>query len=187
MKAFEYAAPTSVEDAQKALAGSDDGAALSGGTDLISRMKDYVTSPARVVYLKDIKALAGIEEKEGGLVIGAGTRLADVLEDKRVRDKYPALRQATFEVGTPQIRNMATVGGNLCQRPRCWYYRSGFGLLAMKDGKSLVRAGDNRYHSIFMTDGDALFVSPSSLAIPLIVLGAQATIRGTNGERTVAV
>ena len=82
---------------------------------------------------------------------------------------------------------MSTVGGNLLQRPRCWYYRAGFGLLAMKDGKSLVRAGDNRYHSIFMTDGDALFVSPSSLAVALIALDGQATIRGPKGERTVKV
>jgi xanthine dehydrogenase YagS FAD-binding subunit len=186
MKAFEYAAPTSPEDALRALTGGES-AALSGGTDLISRMKEYVTSPQRVVYLKDIKALRGIEEKDGGLSIGAGTRLADVLDHKGLGQMYPALRQATLEVGTPQIRNMATVGGNLLQRPRCWYYRNGFGLLGTKDGKSLVRAGDNRYHAIFLTDGDALFVSPSSLAVPLIALGAKATILGERGERTVAV
>jgi len=186
MKAFEYASPTGAEDAVKALAGKDS-AALSGGTDLISRMKDYVTSPERVVYLKDIKSLAGIEEKDGGLVIAAGTRLADVLTHKGLGELYPALRQATLEVGTPQIRNMATVGGNLLQRPRCWYYRNGFGLLGMKDSKSLVRAGDNRYHAIFQTDGDALFVSPSSLAVPLIALGARATILGDKGERTIPV
>ena len=90
-------------------------------------------------------------------------------------------------MGTPQIRNMATVGGNLLQRPRCWYYRSGFGLLGKQDGKSLVRAGDNRYHSIFMTEGDALFTNPSSLAVPLIALGATATIAGEKGERTVPI
>ena len=77
---------------------------------------------------------------------------------------------------------MATLGGNLLQRPRCWYFRAGHGLLAMKDGKSLVRAGDNRYHAIFLTDGDALFVSPSSLAVALIALDAQATITGPQGR-----
>src|SRR5215470_13389204 len=153
MKAFEYASPASAEDAIKALAGTDS-AALSGGTDLINRMKDYVTSPGRVVYLKGVKSLSGIEDNSGGLTIGAGTRLADIVNHKGLGEKYPALRQAALEVGTPQIRNMATLGGNLCQRPRCWYYRSGFGLLAMKDGKSLVRAGDNRHHAIFMNDGD---------------------------------
>src|SRR4051812_3763249 len=148
MKAFEYAGPTSVDDAVKLLGGSDSSEMLSGGTDLISRMKDYVTSPKRVVYLKDIKDLSGIEDGRSGLTVGAGTTLADLLDDKKLKAAYPALWQATVEVGTPQIRNMATVGGNLFQRPRCWYFRSGYGLLAMKDGKSLVRAGDNRYHAI---------------------------------------
>ena len=187
MKAFEYAGPSSVADAVSALADSDDSAALSGGTDLLSRMKDYVTSPARIVYLKDIKDLCGIEDDSGGLSIGAGTRLCEILAHKGLGEKYPALRQATLEVGTPQIRNMATVGGNLLQRPRCWYYRNGFGILGIKDGKSLVRAGDNRYHSIFLTEGDALYVSPSSLAVPLIALNAQATILGRDGTRTVPV
>jgi xanthine dehydrogenase YagS FAD-binding subunit len=187
MKAFEYAAPSSVDDALKLLGGTD-AAALSGGTDLLGRMKDYVTSPGRVVYLKDVKALAGITgDAASGLNIGAGTTLADVLDHKGLKAAYPALWQATYEVGTPQIKNMATVGGNLLQRPRCWYFRAGNGLLAMKDGKSLVRAGDNRYHSIFLTDGNALYVNPSSLAVPLVALGAKAVIVGERGERTVAV
>src|SRR3954469_7588377 len=102
MKAFEYASPTSVDDAVKDLAGSPSVEALSGGTDLISRMKDYVTSPARVVYLKDVQDRAGIAEKSGGREIGAGTRLVDVVANPLVKDRYPALRQATLEVGTPQ-------------------------------------------------------------------------------------
>jgi len=197
MKAFEYAGPTSVADAVTLLGGSDDAAALSGGTDLISRMKDYVTSPDRVVYLKDIKELSGFKqgewsddrsrEKQDVLVVGAGTTLADVLASKAIREQFPALWRATLEVGTPQIKNMATVGGNLLQRPRCWYYRAGNGLLALKDGKSLVREGDNRHHAIFLTDGDALFVNPSSLAVPLVALGALARIRGKDGNRVVKV
>jgi len=186
MKAFEYASPISPEQVTQALAGSADNSVLSGGTDLIGRMKDYVTSPARIVYINDIKALAGVSgDPDSGLTLGAGTRLAAILTSSAIKSKVPALWQATLEVGTPQIRNMATLGGNLLQRPRCWYYRSGFGLLGMKDGKSLVRAGDNRYHSIFMTDGDALYVNPSSLATPLIALGATATLLGPRGERTV--
>lgn len=210
MKAFDYASPASVDDALKAL-GAESTVALSGGTDLISRMKDYLTTPKRVVYLKDIKDLAGVSKASGGgLDIGAGTRLADIVASKEIAESYPALRQAALEVGTPQIRNMATVGGNLLQRPRCWYFRNGFGLLGgKKENKSLirelegeyapidvadeqhnghlVRLGDNRYHAIFMTDGDALFVNPSSLAAPLIALGAKATLVGPKGERTVAV
>jgi xanthine dehydrogenase YagS FAD-binding subunit len=210
MKAFEYAGPTSVDEALKAL-GGEGALALSGGTDLISRMKDYVATPKRVVYLKDIKDLAGIRAASGGgIEIGAGTRLVDILNNKDVNQHYPSIRQATLEVGTPQIRNMATLGGNLLQRPRCWYYRHGFGLLGgKKENKSLirevegqhgpidvsdeehnghvVRLGDNRYSAIFLTDGDALFVSPSSLAVPLIAMGSKATIVGPKGERTVPV
>jgi len=187
MNAFDFVAPTSVEDAVKLLSGQNT-AALAGGTDLISRIKDQVTAPQRVVYLKDIKANSAISGDPGsGLTIGAGTLLAAIVEHKAVREAYPALWQSTTEVGTPQIRNMATLGGNLLQRPRCWYFRAGNGLLGMKDGKSLVRGGDNRYHAIFTTDGDALYVNPSSLAVPLIALGATATIAGPKGERTVPV
>ncbi len=121
------------------------------------------------------------------MTIGAGTKLSDIVASTAIKEAYPALWQATVEVGSPQIRNMATVGGNLLQRPRCWYFRAGHGLLGMKDGKSLVRSGDNRYHAIFLTDGDALFVTPSSLAVALSALDAQATITGPKGNRTVKV
>ena len=184
MRAFEYASPATAELAVKALGGGSDCAVLAGGTDLINRMKDEVSTPARVVHIAGIKTLSGID----GEVVGAATTLAALVASKAIKDKYPALWQAASEVGAVQLRNMATVGGNLLQRPRCWYYRTGNGLLAMKDGKSLVRAGDNRYHAIFMTDGDALFVAPSSLAVALIALGAKATILGADGkERTVAI
>jgi xanthine dehydrogenase YagS FAD-binding subunit len=187
MKAFQYAAPTSIDEAVKLL-DAPNAAALSGGTDLLGRMKDYVTSPDRVVYLKDVKELGGISgDAKSGLTVGAGTRLADVVASQPVREAYPALYQATIEVGSPQIRNMATLGGNLLQRPRCWYFRAGHGLLAMTDGKSLVRAGDNRYHAIFLTEGNALFVNPSSLATALSALDAQATIVGPKGTRNVRI
>jgi xanthine dehydrogenase YagS FAD-binding subunit len=187
MKAFDYAAPTSVPDAVHLLT-APNAVALSGGTDLISRMKDYITSPDRVVYLKDIKSLGGISgDSSSGMTIGAGATLSEIVGHTGIRDAYPALWQATREVGSPQIRNMATVGGNLLQRPRCWYYHTGNGLLGIKDGKSLIRAGDNRFHAIFLTEGDALFVSPSSLAVALSALDASATISGPKGDRTIKV
>jgi xanthine dehydrogenase YagS FAD-binding subunit len=217
MKAFEYASPTSVEQAVQALAGAESSEGLSGGTDLLCRMKDYISSPERVVYLKDIEddSFRGIRAEGGKLVIGAGTTLAELLEDETIAEKYPAIKQAARSIATPQIRNMATVAGNLLQRPRCWYYRSGFGLLGGRradDAKDelirelegeyapydidlggqpenghLVRNGDNRYHAIFMTDGDALFVTPSNLAPALIALGAEAEIVGPDGPRTIPV
>lgn len=186
MRAFEYAHATTVDEAKAALADTK-GEFLSGGTDLLCRLKDDVAQPDRLVYIKPIKTLAGVEAGDKAITIGAGTRLADLVGDPAIAKHFPALHQAALEVGTPQIRNMATVGGNLLQRPRCWYYRNGFGLLGMKDGKSLVRAGDNRYHAIFMTDGDALFTAPSSLATPLIALDATATISGAKGDRTIPV
>ncbi len=212
MKAFEYAKPSSVEQAVAALADADSAEALSGGTDLLCRTKDYISSPDRVVYLKGIDGLRGVSTDGDTLVIGAGTTLTDIVEDETIQEKYPALRQAALEVGTPQIRNMASLGGNLLQRPRCWYYRSGFGLLGGKrengklvrelggefapfdvsivgkpQGGHVVRVGDNRYHAIFKTDGDALYVNPSNTAPPLIALGAKGVIVGPDGERTVSI
>src|SRR3954454_15869198 len=106
MKAFEYAGPTSLDDAVALLDGSRSSEMLSGGTDLISRMKDYVTSPKRVVYLKDIKDLSGFKEAgtsgEKGLVTGAGPTLPEILANKTVKSEFPAIWQATLEVGTPQ-------------------------------------------------------------------------------------
>lgn len=187
MNAFDLASPTTIEEALELLNVAD-AEALSGGTDLLNRLKDYVSSPKRVVYLKDVAELAGIGgHAAAGLTIGAGTRLAEIVANPTVKESYPAIRQATLAVGTPQIRNMATVGGNLLQRPRCWYFRTGHGLLAMKDGKSLVREGDNRHHAIFATDGDALFVAPSNLSAPLIALNAEAVVVGPGGERTLPV
>src|SRR4051795_233630 len=117
MNAFDFAAPTSLEDAVKLLGGQNS-EALSGGTDLLGRMKDYVTSPQRVVYLKDVKALAGISGDPGsGLTIGAGTLLAEIVGHKAIRESYPALWQSTSEVGTPQIPTMPPPAGNLPHRP----------------------------------------------------------------------
>jgi xanthine dehydrogenase YagS FAD-binding subunit len=207
MKAFEYASPATVAEAVKALAGSDGSSALGGGTDLINRMKDHVTTPTRVVSTKSIGDFAGIEAGRDALVIKAGTTLAALLKNDAIRQIFPALRQATLEVGTPQIRNMATIAGNLLQRPRDWYFRNGFGLLGGRDVNGdivrdveeefvpinvdepthIVRAGDNRYAAIYMTEGDALYVNTSSLAPPLIALGAKATLTGPAGERTLDV
>ncbi len=183
MQAFKFASPGNVADAVKLLAGADDTAALAGGTDLINRMKDYVTSPKLVVHVKGIKELGSLGD-DG--TIGANVRLAAIAgTPKGAPAILLSIAQAAREVGSPQIRNMATLGGNLLQRPRCWYFRNGLGLVAKTaDGKNAVREGDNRYGPIFMTDGDALFVNTSSLAPPLIAAGAKAVIAGPNGERT---
>src|SRR6266404_5105745 len=186
MERFEYTSPTTLKEAT-ALLGTNwsDGQALAGGTDLISLMKDYVASPKRVVNIKGIKELEGISKTPAGLRIGATVTLDELSLNPLVRAEYPSLQQAALGVASPQIRNMGTVGGDLCQRPRCWYFRGGHGLLAMKDGKSLVPNGENRYHAIF-GGGPAYFVSPSSLGPALIALGAQVKIASPTASRTVA-
>ena len=185
MQNFEYASPSTLKEATALLGASwADAQVLAGGTDLISLMKDYIETPRRVVNIKNIKELGGISSSKGGLRIGALVTFDELAGNAAVRTQFPSLASAVRGVTSPQIRNMGTVGGDLCQRPRCWYYRTGNGLLAMKDGKSLVPAGENRYHAIF-GDGPAYFVSPSSLGPALIALGAKAKLVSATGTREV--
>lgn len=183
MRAFEYASPKSPQQAIGLL--SANAAILAGGTDLLALMKDDIVTPKRVVNVKDLEGLARVAPGQDGFMIGALARLNDLADNSDVRKRYPMLADGIDDAASPQIRNMATIGGNLCQRPRCWYYRSGFGLLAMQDGKSMVEAGDNRNHAIIGNDGPAKFVSPSTIAPALIAYGAQVTIIGGKGTRKV--
>ena len=189
MRAFEYANPTTKEEAVHLLAGSTgDILPLAGGTDLISLMKDDVVAPGRLVSLKSITEMKGVEWADGsGLRIGAVTSLRELAAHAEVVSRYPSLVQAVDGVRSMQLQAMGTVGGELLQRPRCWYYRAGFGLLALKDGKSMVLDGDNRYHAILGNEGPAYFVHPSSLAPALVALGATLRIVGSDGEREVAL
>jgi xanthine dehydrogenase YagS FAD-binding subunit len=187
MRAFEYASPTTTKQALSLLGTSSGGAAvLAGGTDLLSLMKDDVVHPKRLVNIKEIKELYGVSISSQGLRIGALTTLADLADNVNVVKGYPALADALNEAASPQIRNMATLGGNLCQRPRCWYFRNGLGLLPKdQSGKELVTSGENRYHAILGNDGPAQFVSPSSIAPALIAYGAKITLVGSGGKREI--
>ena len=185
MQAFEYARPSNAKEAVKLL-GTDWSQAelLAGGSDLLSRMKDSVSAPHRVVSLTGATELRGIEFSPGrGLRLGAMATLDEIGSHADVKRHYPGLAQSVELIGGPQIRNVGTVGGNLCQRPRCWYYRAGYGLLAMKDGKSLVPDGDNRYHAILGNSGPAYFVSPTNLGPMLIALEAKVRLLGSSGPR----
>lgn len=186
MQAFEYANPTTLQEAVGLLGkrwGDTD--VLAGGTDLLALMKDYVETPKRVVNIKGIRELGGIRKTPGGLRIGALVTLDELLKSADVKAAYPALVEAARGVASPQIRNMGTVGGDLCQRPRCWYYRLGYGLLASKDGQSVVPEGDNRYHAIFDNNGPAYFVSASSFGPALVALGAKLKLASASGNREV--
>jgi|SRR5579859_1180274 len=187
MQAFEYANPTTLQEALGLLASKwGEADVLAGGTDQISLMKDYLAMPKRLVNIKGIKELGGIQNSKAGLRIGSTVTIEDLLENAEVRKAFPALTDAARGVTSPQIRNMGTVGGDLCQRPRCWYYRQGYGLLAMKDGEALVPNGENRYHAILGNSGPAYFVSASSLGPALVALGAKLRLASASGHREVA-
>jgi len=147
-------------------------------------MKDDVLSPKRLINIKDIKDLRGVSSNAQGLRIGALTTLGDLADDEAVKKNYPALNEAVLEAASPQIRNMATLGGNLCQRPRCWYFRNGLGLLPKDEsGKELLADGENRYHAILGNEGPAKFVSPSTIAPILVAYGAKIRLEGPKGKR----
>jgi len=187
MQSFEYANPASLQEAVALLApkwGQAD--VLAGGTDLISCMKEHLHTPKRVVNIKNIKELEGISKSADGLRIGALVTMDDLARSPDVKGEFKSLAEAAGGIPSPQIRHMGTVGGDLCQRPRCWYFRNGMGLLGMKDGKSLVPEGENQYHSIF-GDGPAYFVSASSLGPALVALNAKVKLVGPKGPREVPV
>jgi xanthine dehydrogenase YagS FAD-binding subunit len=187
MQPFEYANPSTLQEALGLLDakwGETD--LLAGGTDQISLMKEYLATPKRVVNIKGIKELGGIQSSKTGLRIGATVTLDELAENAEARKAFPALTEAARGVSSPQIRNMGTIAGDLCQRPRCWYFRQGFGLLAMKDGQSLVPGGENRYHAILGNSGPAYFVSASSLGPALVALGAKVKLASPSGHREVA-
>ncbi len=186
MNTFEYASPKTTEEAVKLLSKEwDKTAILAGGTDLVTSLKQGLLTPETVVSLRNIESLRGISKTGDTLTIGATTTLNELIAHAEVRKHFPALVTAARNIGSQQILNRGTVGGDLLQRPRCWYYRNGFGLLGKANGKSLAPKGDNRYHAIFGNKGPAYFVNPSSLAPALIALGAVLGIQGPRKSREV--
>jgi xanthine dehydrogenase YagS FAD-binding subunit len=187
VKAFAYINAANEREAVAALASSTGRGRmlpLAGGMDLISLMKDRVAQPDVLV---NVKALPGgiTVPAQGLTVIGASARLSDVAAHAGVRQAYPALADAADSVGTPQIRNAGTVGGNLMQRPRCWYFRNEeFNCLKKGGARCFAVDGENQYHAIF-GDGPCHIVHPSSLAVPLIAYGGRVRVLGPQGEREI--
>ena len=185
MKAFAYLNPANEREALAAL-GTERGKALplAGGQDVLAMMKDYLLQPERLVNVK--AALDGtITADGGGLRIGAAVKLADLIDHAAARKLYPALITAAEGVGTPQIRHQGTVGGNVMQRPRCWYFRSeDFNCLKKGGARCYAVDGENQHHAIF-GDGPCHIVHPSSLAVPFLAYGARFRVAGPNGAREV--
>lgn len=187
MKAFEYVTAKTVEGALAALAEKPGASHIkAGGTDLLDEMKERVIAPERVVHIRGVSGLNGIsEEADGSVRLGALATLSEIAASEVIRQKYPALAQAAEEAATPAIRNVATLGGNLCQRPRCWYYR-GAEFACLKKGGSTCSAinGINRYHAVLEWDTCPM-VHPSNLAPALIAFDGMALLRGPKSERNV--
>ncbi len=180
MKAFEYAAPRSEQEALEFLS-ADRGRTevLAGGTDLLGLMKKLIVSPERVVSLRQVGSLHTIDADSQGLRVGAMVTLEELL-DHPASAQYQAVQQAIRSISSQQLQSQGTVGGELCQRPRCWYFRDSHGLLAERG--TAIAEGDNRYHAIFGNAGPAKFVCPSRLAPALIALGARVRVIGPDAE-----
>lgn len=179
MKSFEYAAPKTLDEATSLLGERwGETEVLAGGTDLITCMKQQIAAPRRLVSLKNIADLKGIRTEGKSVRIGATTTLGELAANSAVQEHFPALVAAAKGIMSPQLLSLGTVGGDLLQRPRCWYYRNGLGLMS-----DLVREGENGYHAIFGNDGKALYVHPSSLAPVLVALGANMIVAGAKGRK----
>jgi xanthine dehydrogenase YagS FAD-binding subunit len=183
---FSYSRPSSLREATAQL-GKEFGkiAVLGGGTDLLGEMKDNLLVPERLVPVTHLRELQGIRQMNSGIRVGAATLLTDVVESSVVQQQTPLLAMAAGRVGTPAIRNMGTIGGNLCQRPRCWYYRNNFPCYKHGGNVCFSALGENEYHAI-LEGGPSFIVHPSDTAPALVALGATVRIAGAAGrERTV--
>ncbi len=177
MKAFNHTNATTLAEAQTALAGGKT-MLIAGGTDLIGRLKDNIlpTYPETLINIKTIPNLDYIKEEGGMLKIGATTRLADIADNSAVKQKYTALSQAAGRVATPHVRDMGTIGGNLAQLHRCWYFRkpeNRFNCIRKGGDRCFAMMGDNRYHSIFGAVNKCIAVHISDTAPALIALNAK--------------
>jgi xanthine dehydrogenase YagS FAD-binding subunit len=191
MKAFEWTNPATVNEAVKLLsvpsAGDIDEAPrpIAGGQDLLTTMKDYTSRPTRLVNLKSIPGMNRITLNAKGLAIGALITLTELEEHAGVQKSFPGLAEAAHSIATPQIRNLGTVGGNLCQRPRCWYFRLEEVNCLKKGGSECYAAtGENKYNAI-IGGGPSYIVHPSDLAPMLLALDATVTVTGSAGKRVI--
>ncbi|OGD11503.1 MAG: hypothetical protein A2W20_09555 [Candidatus Aminicenantes bacterium RBG_16_66_30] len=186
MRDFKIAEPRTADELAALLAESTESARLmAGGTDLVDELKSGVATAGLVVDMDKVPGLRGITAEKGGLRIGAMTRVVELAEDAAAGRDYPSLKEAALSLATPQLRNAGTVGGNLCQRPRCWYYRDPQVVCRKKGGfNCFAYQGRNKYHAIFGGSG-CFIVFPSDLAPVLISLGAQATVGTAKGDKVV--
>jgi xanthine dehydrogenase YagS FAD-binding subunit len=182
---FEWQDARTIEDAIAAL--DDKSMVKAGGIDVMDRLKEGLESPAKLVNIRTIQGLDQIREDGTGLHIGPMVTLDQLDKNDIVRARYTALAEAAGAAATPHIRNVATVGGNILQRPRCWYFRSEqFHCLRKGGGVCYAQAGENEYHAIFDNQMCAI-VHPSAVAVALVALGATLDLTGKRGKRQVQI
>ncbi len=181
---FEFTSPKTLDDALELW--NDRARWFAGGTDLVPEMKLGLATFARLVNLKQVAEMRGIQETSDGLRIGALTTLTEIAESKIVREQYRALGEACDVSASPQLRNVATIGGNLNQDSRCAYYRGAFHCWLKGGAKCFMRDGENREAALIGYD-DCVHVYPSDPANALVALDAIISVRGRNGEREIAV
>lgn len=188
MHKFAYVNATSIDRVPSLLGRTwDEAQVIGGGTDLVGELKDYLVTPKRIVNLKSIPGLSYIRQESDGLKIGALTTLSDIESNETIEKQYSVLQQAVSVIATPQIRNVGTIGGNICQRPRCWYYRNEDFPCWKKGGDTCYAAsGVNRYHAI-IGGGPCYMVHPSDTAVALMALNARVKIMGPEGTREVVM
>jgi len=187
MNKFAFVDCTTVD---QAIGQSGDGACFkAGGIDLLDLMKDGIVSPPKLVNIRNISSLHGITSQKDGLRLGSLSTLSEIAAHPEIQQSYSALADAAGHAATPQVRNMATLGGNLMQRPRCWYFRSSDFDCKKKGDTSddcHAHAGENQYHAI-MNNSTCAMVHPSSTAVPLLAMNAQVELTSKQGKRTVAM
>jgi xanthine dehydrogenase YagS FAD-binding subunit len=184
LPSFTYVKAKSIKEAIAQLS-SRASRVHAGGTDLLGCLRDGIFHADKLVSINQLKALRGISPtKDGGLRIGALTTITELANDKIIKERYSALAQAASEVGSPQLRNQGTIGGNICQKPRCWYYRGEFHCLRKGGDTCYAYNGENQFHCIF---GGKLcyIVHPSDTAPALVAFEGMARVAGPEGTRLV--
>ena len=188
MKNFEYAVPDSIEKAFEYLTASKT-VLKAGGVDLFDLMKEQLESPARLVNIRELEDLQFLRKDDNGsFLIGPGNTLSKIASDPSIMNSYRALAQAAGGVASIQIRNSATIGGNLCQRPRCWYFRSTDFNCSRKGGNTCFAIdGENQYHAIYGNADGCAIVHPSATAVALMALDAKLIISNGKNEKEISI
>lgn len=190
MQTFDYVKVETLESALSAIASGYVVTLLAGGTDLVPLMKDEIVTPRALIDITGLEQLSHIEERGGTLHIGALSTLSDLAGHQLVTTRYPALAQACGLAAIPQLRNMSTIGGNLLQQPRCWYYRGEHNCWLKGGEVCYARNGENELHAIFKntpSQSRCVSVNPSDPAVALLLYDAVVRMRTPEGELEIPV